>query len=73
MQLKPLVVFIFSHPALSAKNDIAMRFNPDFLTFSNEGKPLDIDLSYFSHSDGMLPGLYSVNTVVNGKKMVYTK
>ncbi|HFF1952932.1 TPA: fimbria/pilus outer membrane usher protein [Escherichia coli] len=69
MQLKPLVVlvFILSHPAFSATDDVAMRFNPEFLTFSNEGKPLNIDLSYFSHSNGMLPGLYSVNTIVNGK------
>ncbi|EFD5004851.1 fimbrial biogenesis outer membrane usher protein [Escherichia coli] len=70
MRLKPLVlfVFIFSHPTFSATGDAAMRFNPDFLTFSNEGKPLNVDLSYFSHSDGLLPGLYSVNTIVNGKK-----
>lgn len=70
MQLKPLVllIFIFSHSAISGTEEVALRFNPDFLSFSNEGKPLHTDLSYFSHSDGMLPGIYPVNTLVNGKK-----
>ncbi|CAD5644463.1 Putative type 1 fimbriae anchoring protein FimD [Escherichia coli] len=58
---------MYSTSALSAVEEAALYFNQDFLRFSDGDKASYPDLSYFSHSDGILPGNYIVNIVVNGK------
>ncbi|WP_439413238.1 FimD/PapC N-terminal domain-containing protein, partial [Enterobacter ludwigii] len=56
----------------AANNDDekAIAFDDDFLSMSDSGKNKShVDLSYFSHRGGMMPGDYPVQIRVNGKRV----
>lgn len=47
--------------------DQALSFDSDFLSMGGGGQGKHVDLSYFAHKGGMLPGRYAVQVKVNGK------
>ncbi|EGT0627986.1 fimbrial biogenesis outer membrane usher protein [Citrobacter freundii] len=54
--------------ALQGKqDDQALNFDSDFLGMGGGGAGKHVDLSYFAHKGGMLPGRYAVQVKVNGK------
>lgn len=48
-------------------NDTAMKFNPGFLGLSDGKSADEINLSWFEHEGGMLPGQYRVDVMLNGE------
>ncbi|MFV8761823.1 fimbria/pilus outer membrane usher protein [Yersinia enterocolitica] len=64
-----LLIFFFSNIETSVAEELALKFNPDFLIFSDGKKASSTDLSYLAHADGILPGSYTVSIVVNGKNL----
>ena len=53
--------------AAGAAGDQGLSFDSDFLSMGGGGQGKHVDLSYFAHKGGMLPGRYAVQVKVNGK------
>lgn len=49
------------------QDDQELSFDSDFLGMGGGGAEKHVDLSYFAHKGGMLPGRYAVQVKVNGK------
>ncbi|EGE1583773.1 TPA: fimbrial biogenesis outer membrane usher protein [Escherichia coli] len=50
-----------------------LLYNSDFLVLSDGEKASSIDLAYFSHSGGALPGVYNVSVYINGEQVANTQ
>ncbi|MEQ4958830.1 fimbria/pilus outer membrane usher protein [Enterobacter hormaechei] len=51
----------------TTSDDRALSFESDFLAMPGSGVGKHVDLSYFAHRGGMMPGTYQVQVSVNGK------
>ncbi|EHI5300801.1 fimbrial biogenesis outer membrane usher protein [Salmonella enterica] len=66
-----LVIWFFSQATvaadLSRSESSVLTFDPDFLKLSDGNNAKNINLSYFSRSGGLEPGLFRVDILVNGQ------